>query len=440
MTIKISQFFENEYVDFSAYDNVRKIGSYLDGLKNASRKIIFTLTEQNIEGFVKVANLGPKVQDFSQYLHGSLEGTIVNMTADYVGSGNNVSLLVGDGNFGSRFIPQAAATRYIFAKTSPLTKKIFLREDNQLLEKQFFEGDRIEPKYFMPALPMILVNGSEGVSIGFAQKILPRDPKQIQLWVQQKAKGEKITADLTPHWVGQDFVVESGEEEAQWVIKGKVEKVSANRVRVTSLPVGMTLKNYHDVLDKLVDNKVIRDYEDRSDEDVFDFEIVADKTFAALPEEKLLDKLKLVKRVSENFTCVDGDNKIIQFSNANELLERWYEARIEMNGIRKEAILSRLASAKEEANAKAIFIQGVVDGDIELRNRKESEIISDGEHYNDNLKGRMEKLISLPMRSLTSEEIRKQKNKIKEIETEIKTFKKLTLENISIEDAEAIKF
>ena len=440
MTIKISQFFENEYVDFSAYDNVRKIGSYLDGLKNASRKIIFTLTEQNIEGFVKVANLGPKVQDFSQYLHGSLEGTIVNMTADYVGSGNNVSLLVGDGNFGSRFIPQAAATRYIFAKTSPLTKKIFLREDNQLLEKQFFEGDRIEPKYFMPVLPMILVNGSEGVSIGFAQKILPRDPKQIQLWVQQKAKGEKITADLTPHWVGQDFVVESGEEEAQWVIKGKVEKVSANRVRVTSLPVGMTLKNYHDVLDKLVDNKVIRDYEDRSDEDVFDFEIVADKTFAALPEEKLLDKLKLVKRVSENFTCVDGDNKIIQFSNANELLEKWYEARIEMNGIRKEAILSRLASAKEEANAKAIFIQGVVDGDIELRNRKESEIISDGEHYNDNLKGRMEKLISLPMRSLTSEEIRKQKNKIKEIETEIKTFKKLTLENISIEDAEAIKF
>jgi len=440
MSVKISQFFENEYIDFSAYDNVRKIASYVDGLKNASRKIIFTLSEQNIDSFVKVANLGPKVQDFSQYLHGSLEGTIVNMTANYVGSGNNVALLSGDGNFGSRFIPQAAATRYIFAKTNPIVKKIFDREDNQLLEKQFFEGDRIEPKCFVPTLPMIAINGSEGLSIGFAQKILPRDPEQVKLWVQQKAKGEKITADLTPHWVGQDFVVESGETEAQWVIRGSVEVVSANRVRVTSLPVGMTLKNYHDILDKLIDTKVIRDYEDRSDEDVFDFEIQADKSFVALPEEKLLDKLKLIKRVSENFTCVDEHNRIIQFDNLTQLLDKWYDKRIEMNDIRKEAILTRLARLKEESNAKAIFIQGVVDGDIELRNRKESEIIQDGENYNDILKGRMDKMISLQMRSLTVEEIQKQKKKIREIETEMKSFKKLTLEDITINDVEAISF
>jgi len=88
--LPLEGFFKNEYIDFSVYDNVRKLGNYIDGQKNASRKIVHTVLQQNIDKFIKVSNLGPKVQDYAQYLHGSLEGTIVNMTANYVGSGNNV--------------------------------------------------------------------------------------------------------------------------------------------------------------------------------------------------------------------------------------------------------------------------------------------------------------------------------------------------------------
>src|SRR6056300_195934 len=164
--MKLENFFKEEYIDFSVYDNVRKLSSYIDGQKNASRKILHTVLQQNIDKFVKVSNLGPKVQDYSQYLHGSLEGTIVNMTADYVGSGNNIPLLQGDGNFGSAFIPQAAATRYIFARQNEVIKDVFVKDDTVLLETQYFEGDKIEPKYYVPTIPMLLVNGSEGISIG----------------------------------------------------------------------------------------------------------------------------------------------------------------------------------------------------------------------------------------------------------------------------------
>ena len=120
--VKLEDFFGEEYIDFSVYDNVRKLSSYIDGQKNASRKIVHTVLQQNIDKFTKVSNLGPKVQDYAQYLHGSLEGTIVNMTANYVGSGNNVPLLEGDGNFGSSFINDAAATRYIFARMASYPK------------------------------------------------------------------------------------------------------------------------------------------------------------------------------------------------------------------------------------------------------------------------------------------------------------------------------
>lgn len=437
--ITLSDFLSNEYVDFSSYDLVRKIASYLDGQKNASRKILHTVSENNINSYTKVSNLGPKVQDYTQYLHGSLEGTIVNMTADYVGSGNNLPILSGDGNFGSAFIPSAAATRYIFAKRNDTIKPIFKKEDTVLLEEQYFEGDKIEPKYYMPTIPMILANGSEGISIGFAQKILPRDPKELVKWVRQKAEGKRLTANLTPHWQGQTFTVTKGEGEGQWVIKGSYERVDQTTLVVTSIPVGFTLKQYQNVLDKLVDAKVIRDYDDLSDNDVFKFEIKCSRDFASKSEEYVMDKLKLVKRISENYTCIDENNKIRLFKSAKEILEAWWVKRVEFNERRKEYIITKLTAEAFEAGAKRAFIQGVVDGDIELRNRSEEQIFTDALKYSDKLESYLPKLINLPMRMLTKEEIAKQKAKMKELTAEIKEWKSKSDAEITIIDLEEIK-
>jgi len=438
--LKLEDFFKEEYIDFSVYDNVRKLASYIDGQKNASRKIVHTVLQQNIDKFVKVSNLGPKVQDYAQYLHGSLEGTIVNMTADYVGSGNNVPLLEGDGNFGSAFINEAAATRYIFARMNPILKQLFVKDDFVNLEHQDFEGAKIEPRYYVPTLPMLAINGSDGVSIGYAQKILPRDPAQIVKWVQQRAEGAKITARLTPYWKGMKCTVVKGENEGQWEVHGSFTRKTKHRITIDALPVGYTLKQYQAVLDKLVEDKAIKDYEDFSDNDEFEFEIQVDRAFGERTDEWIMTKLKLIKKFTENYTCIDENNKIVIFNNIKELLEAWYVKRIEYNDKRKQHLLASMQEEMDYTNARAKFIQGVVEEAIELRNTKEADVIAQGEAYDAILKDRVKGFLGLPMRSLTTEEIAKLRTKAKELKQEIADYSKKTFETILLEDINAINF
>lgn len=438
-TVSLSEFLSNEYVDFSSYDLVRKIPSYIDGQKNSSRKVLHTLREQNINGFLKVSNLGPKVQDYTQYLHGALDGVIVNMTADYVGSGNNIPLLEGDGNFGSAFIPAPAASRYIFAKQNDIIKDIFVKDDVVLLEEQWFEGDKIEPKYYVPTLPILAINGSEGISIGFASKILPRDPKQVILWVTQRAAGKRLTANMVPYWNGMTCSVDAGENIGQWIIKGSIERVTRNKIMITSIPVGYSLKQYQSVLDKLVDDKVIRNYEDLSDDDVFSFELSVDKDFSAKDDEWILSKLKLVKTVTENYTCIDENNKIRQFNSINEILEAWYQVRLKYNEKRKNYILDTLENDIRDLDMKRRFIQGVVDGAIELRNKGESEVTEMTQKYDPDLTPKVKEFMNLPMRVLTSEEIEKLSAKSRELYKQYSDYKEKTFENILLEDVKNIE-
>jgi len=434
-TLPLEDFFKDEYISFSVYDNVRKLGSYIDGQKNASRKILHTVIRQNIDKFVKVSNLGPKVQDYAQYLHGSLESTIVNMTADYVGSGNNLPLLEGDGNFGSTFIPDASATRYIFARMNPILKSIFIKDDYEILNHQLFENESIEPRFYVPVLPLIAINGSEGVSIGFAQKILPRDPKQILKWVKQRTKIRKPKVNLTPHWNGMKCTVESGELDTQWIIKGNFYRKSKHRLVIDALPIGYTLKQYQAVLDKLVDDKDIKDYDDLSDNDEFLFEILVDRQFSERDDEWILNKLKLVKKITENFTCIDEDNKIIIFNSIDELLNAWYEKRIEFNNLRKQHVLQQMQVDLDYITAKSIFISGVVNGKIELRNKKEQDVILQAEKYNQLLTPYIQKFLSLPMKSLTEEEIAKLNAKSADLHSKIIEYGTFTFEEILLKDA-----
>ena len=438
--IKLEDFFGEEYIDFSVYDNVRKLSSYIDGQKNASRKIVHTVLQQNIDKFTKVSNLGPKVQDYAQYLHGSLEGTIVNMTANYVGSGNNVPLLEGDGNFGSAFINDAAATRYIFARMAPILKQLYVKDDFVNLQHQNFEGAKIEPRYYVPTLPMLAINGSDGVSIGYAQKILPRDPAQVIKWVKQRAEGiQRGSARLTPYWEGMNCTVKKGESVGQWEVHGAFTRRTKHRITIDALPVGYTLKQYQAVLEKLVDDKVIKDYDDLSDNDEFAFEIQVDRSFGERSDEWIMTKLKLVKKITENYTCIDEDNKIVIFNSIKELLEAWYQVRIEYNSLRKKHLLASMQEEMDYTNARAKFIQGVVEEAIELRNTKESAVIAQAEAYDSVLEGRVKGFLGLPMRSLTTEEIAKLRAKAKDLKSQIKEYSKKTFETILLEDLDNLK-
>jgi DNA gyrase/topoisomerase IV subunit A len=198
--------------------------------------------------------------------------------------------------------------------------------------------------------------------------------------------------------------------------------------------VGYTLKQYQGVLDKLVDDKVIKDYDDLSDNDEFEFEIHVDRGFSERDDEWVLNKLKLIKRVSENFTCVDEDNKIRIFDSLKQLLEAWYEVRISYNKMRKDYLLQKMQEDKDLADAKIKFIKGVIEEKIELRNQAEATIVKQAEAYAKELEGRVEKFLTLPMRSLTKEEVARLRKKSAELKQSIDEYSVITLEEIALDD------
>jgi DNA topoisomerase-2 len=132
--MKITEFFSTDFVNYASYSNLRMIASLMDGQKNASRKIIYTILQKNIKEKIKVSQLGSKVAEFAEYLHGNMDGVIVNLAQDFVGT-NNTPLLHKKGNFGTRFAQEASASRYIFTYGSENLFNLFKKEDNNILIK-----------------------------------------------------------------------------------------------------------------------------------------------------------------------------------------------------------------------------------------------------------------------------------------------------------------
>src|SRR5574344_456638 len=162
MKTSVTNFLNNEVVDFASYSTMRALASYIDGQKNASRKVLSSIMNRPNKD-TKVSILSGLIMTDTEYLHGDISGSIVTLAQNYLGT-NNLPLLTREGNFGTRFENEASATRYIFTAKEKYFDNIFKKEDNDILIQQYFEGTKIEPRFFVPTLPLVLVNGSEGIA------------------------------------------------------------------------------------------------------------------------------------------------------------------------------------------------------------------------------------------------------------------------------------
>ena len=188
--MRIDRFFSDEYTVFSAYDNYRKIASYIDGFKPSARKIFYTIRNETKK--VKIETLANKTAESTEYLHGagSLMGVAVNMAQDFAGT-NNIPILTREGQFGNRLTHSASAPRYIYSKLEDICHQIFDKKDDIILIQQELEGKKIEPRWYIPIIPMILINGSEGMGVGYAQKIFSRKVSDIIEAVEDILKGKE---------------------------------------------------------------------------------------------------------------------------------------------------------------------------------------------------------------------------------------------------------
>lgn len=433
----LTEFFKNDFVNYASYDNLRKIASYIDGQKNASRKVLYTVLEKNIKDKIKVSQLGSKVAEFAEYLHGNLDNVIVNLAQDFSGT-NNLPLLQKKGNFGTRFAQEASASRYIFTYGSENFFKIFKKEDCNILVKQTFEGSNIEPLFYVPTLPLILINGSEGVSSGFAQKILPRNPKSIQKYILDYLSGKSPNAKLLePYFNNFNGSIEKGENPNQWLIKGKIKRINQTTIVIDEIPVGYDLKSYIKVLDALEDSKVINSYKDLSDNDIFKFEVkMLSKELDRLSETEILTKLKLVKTVTENFTCIDENSKIVVFDDAKKLIDNYINIKLKFLNLRKDYLIQQLDLSLQIIKSKLTFIKKILSEELKINKRAKDSIIKDIEKIKEitKINDNYDYLLNMPLYSLTKDKLANLVDDYKKQTENLKSLKSKSINDLWIED------
>ncbi|XP_062222323.1 DNA topoisomerase 2-like [Phragmites australis] len=386
--IKYSDFINKELILFSLADLQRSIPSMVDGLKPGQRKILFCSFKRNFVKEAKVAQFSGYVSEHSAYHHGeqSLASTIIGMAQSFVGS-NNVNLLHPGGQFGTRSQggKDAASPRYIFTKLSPITRAIFPKDDDILLSYLNEDGQSIEPTWYVPTIPMVLVNGSEGIGTGWSTYIPNYNPRDIVANLRRLLNNEN-TEPMHPWYRGFKGSIERTSTKAAGVtytITGVIEAVDSTTLRITELPIRRWTQDYKDFIESLApDSKnkdkitFIEDYRMQGDnEDVYFELVLSEENMNLAKDEGLVKKFKLTTTIgTTNMHLFDSDGKIRKYDTPEQILEEFFKLRLEFYEKRKKALVENIELDLKKLCNKVRFIHCVVEKEIEVRNRKRAEL------------------------------------------------------------------
>lgn len=409
--ITIDRLFQEQYRPYANYDNERSLPNLIDGLKITQRKVLYTCLLKNTNSEMKVAQLASSVAYETQYHHGEqgIAGVICNMAQNFTGS-NNLNWLEPIGQFGSRLSPVPAAARYIFTKLSGNFRKYFRKEDDIILEYLFEDDFKIEPKFFLPILPGVLLNSSQGIGTGFASTILSRDPKELKQHIKSKLAGKKPKSDLLPYFSGFKGIV-TRVEDNKYQIKGSIERISATQVKITELPIGMYLDDIKKHLNKLVENNSIKDYEENSTEEGFDIDVYYQRGILnSLEDDVILDKLKLVTTVTENLTCWLPTGKLRKFNSVTDIIDYFVEWRLAKYTERIDRLIEILNVDITDLNERIRFIYFYLDNVNEFKERSKESLLELLQKNNFE-----SKLLDMKIWNLTRDRIEELKTKVESL-------------------------
>jgi DNA topoisomerase-2 len=469
-SVSYEEFVNRELIHFSKYDCDRSIPNLMDGLKISQRKIAFAGFKMNLHKEIKVAQFSGYVSKESGYHHGeaSLNAAIVGMAQNFVGS-NNINLFMPNGQFGTRLQggKDSASERYIFTQLNKITRTIFQQSDDNILEYLNDDGVSVEPIYYAPIIPMILVNGSKGIGTGFSTDIMCYNPLQIIDYLQKKLRhNEPMVAALehdiefTPYYEGFKGHITKITDD-KFLIKGIYEKVGVDKIRVTELPVGYWTEDFKELLEHWISpgedkdkNKIpaiIKDYEDMSKDTSVDFTI----TFVKGKLEELENAKgdygcngleKLLKLYTTNTTTnmhlFDANDTLQKFEKVSDIIDSYYDVRLKLYQTRKDYMIESLERELMMLTNKAKYIKENLDGTIDLRKKKKEQVVEmlqekgydtiDDEpnyHY----------LTKMPMDSVTEENVEKLNKERGDKEIELETVKTTTINKMWLNELETLR-
>ena len=416
----ITDFVHKDLVNFSMADLKRSIAHVADGFKPSQRKVLFACFHKNLKEEMKVAQLAAYVADKSAYHHGevSLADTIVKLANDYVGS-NNMNMLVPCGQFGTRLMggKDASQTRYIFTKLSPEARKVFHTSDEPVLRYMEDDGRAIEPEYYVPVIPMVLVNGTEGIGTGFSSYVPPFNPKDIVKNLERALHGMSLV-EMTPYFRG--FKGTITKDGMSWVADG-VWKHGYRSLTVTELPPGRWTQDFKEHLDDLVDKKVISNYTNKSTiEDVY-FEI------SGYSGDDVIKDFKLRKTIhTTNMHLFHPDKGIVKYTSPEEILSDFVKIRLEHYKKRKEHLIGECEKKARLCTHKALFVKMVVDGKLRVFKRKRAELEGEMIRHFPLIDGKFDYLLNIRTYQYTEEAVEELMRDAAAAEQELRTLKKLS--------------
>ena len=390
-SVSYTEFVNKELIHFSKYDCERSIPNLMDGLKISLRKILYSAFKKNLTTEIKVAQFSGYVSEQSGYHHGeaSLNAAIVGMAQDYVGS-NNINLLMPNGQFGTRLQggKDSASERYIFTQLSPVTRYIFRKEDDAILEYLEDDGFPVEPMFYVPIIPMVLVNGGKGIGTGFSTDVLSYSVSKLIYYLQCKLE-HKSTDDIefTPSYRGFTGSYHENDNN-RYIVKGKYEKLSDKKVRVIELPIGCWTDDFKQHIENLMEadkNKkgkaFVKDYNDMSTDTTVDIEIsfndpIDEKVDGSNKYNNFEKMMKLYTSLStNNMHLFNEEEKLMKFENEKEIVDGYYPVRLTYYQKRKDYMIKSLTTELVVLSNKARYIQETLDGSVDLRRKKKDEIL-----------------------------------------------------------------
>lgn len=462
--VNYDQFMNQEMIHFSTYDCARSIPNMVDGLKISLRKILFSAFKRKLTSEIKVAQFSGYVSEHSAYHHGeaSLNGAIVNMAQNYVGS-NNINLLLPNGQFGTRLHggDDSASERYIFTLLNPLTRALFPEADDHVLNYLDDDGTMVEPEFYVPIIPFALVNGISGIGTGFSCNIPAFSPNQIIDYLELKLKGRGVVdaVDFIPYYEGfKGKIIRM--ETNKYMTKGVYEKIDNDKIRITELPIGTWTMPYITYLEGLVDGTTdksgkkiapcLRDFTSLSTEVIVDITIVFPRGKLEEYESKVdsvtgingVEKLlKLTSSVSStNMHMFNRDCKLRKYASVEEIIDEFYDVRLDLYGKRKQYMLNELQHKLLKLSNRARYILATLDGSVDLR-RKNATVVHDLLTSMEFalIDGDFKYLIKMPMDSVTQENVDKIMKEKGDAEKELEVLQKTKLETMWLSELDTLK-
>uniref|UniRef100_A0A3Q3W8U2 DNA topoisomerase 2 n=1 Tax=Mola mola TaxID=94237 RepID=A0A3Q3W8U2_MOLML len=382
--LSYNDFINKELILFSNSDNERSIPSLVDGLKPGQRKVLFTCLKRNDKREVKVAQLAGSVAEMSAYHHGeqALMMTIVNLAQNFVGS-NNLNILQPLGQFGTRINggKDAASPRYIFTMLSPLAKLLFPAVDSNLLKFLYDDNQKVEPEWYIPIIPMVLVNGAEGIGTGWACKIPNYDPREIVNNINRMLNHQDPLPLLPSYKNFKGVIHELGQN--QYLVSGEVSVIDRNTIEITELPVRTWTQAYKEsVLEPMLQGSdktpaLITDYKEYHTDTTVKF-------LVRISEEKLAQAeaagLHKVFKLQSSLTCnsmvlFDHMGCLKRYDSVQDILREFFELRLHYYKLRKDWLVGSLGAEAAKLSNQARFVLEKIEGKISIENKSKRDLI-----------------------------------------------------------------